>query len=222
MSPRRLPLFPLDVVLFPGAPLPLHIFEERYRTMLADCLERDERFGLVPAEDNAQPSTGAVGCTAHIRATERVADGRSNIVVVGESRFVLEQYLEEGLPYAVGSVNEFRDLPSPAATPDQLEELRRQGREYLEVLLVLNDATPEAPEFAEDAEALSFQVAAALDLDLELKRRLLTLRSTAERVTLLLRALPPLLTSLNERTRLHVRARSNGKGGRTFSIEVET
>ena len=218
---HRLPLFPLDSVLFPGAPLPLHIFEPRYRTMLTDCLEGDERFGLVPAADGEPPPPGSVWCVAHIRASQRLPDGRSNIVVVGESRFVLERYVDEGLPYAVGAVREFSDDPGPLATPDQLSDLRRQARACLEALQILNDTSPDVPEFDEDPEALSFQVSAALEVDPATRRRLLTLRSTAERVSLLLRLLPPLLSDLGGRARLHVRARANGQGDRHFSIEVD-
>ncbi|HZE74649.1 MAG TPA: LON peptidase substrate-binding domain-containing protein, partial [Gemmatimonadales bacterium] len=89
MPPYPLPLFPLNVVLFPGTPLPLHIFEPRYRQMLADCLVGDRRFGLVqPGSEAETPDRGAVGCVAEIRANEQLPDGRANVLVVGGSRFV--------------------------------------------------------------------------------------------------------------------------------------
>lgn len=104
--PSRLPLFPLEVVLFPGTPLPLHIFEPRYRTMLADCLAADERFGLLPpARDGSPPLSGTVGCIARIRASHELPDGRSNIVVVGERRFLLRQALTADSPYLIGLVD---------------------------------------------------------------------------------------------------------------------
>ena len=94
MSVRLLPLFPLPLVLFPGVPLPLHIFEPRYQQLLADTLEGDRRFGIVfhpeGRPEQALP-TGHVGCVARIHNTEALDDGRSNIIVVGEERFALER-----------------------------------------------------------------------------------------------------------------------------------
>ena len=88
--PFRLPIFPLSVVLFPGTPLPLHIFEPRYRQMLADCLAGDRRFGITPAgQDDEMPEPGTVGCIAEVRVNQELPDGRSNIVVLGGERFVL-------------------------------------------------------------------------------------------------------------------------------------
>src|SRR2546422_5062931 len=92
---RELPIFPLPIVLFPGAPQPLHVFEPRYRQLLADCLAADRRFGIayVPAERDAGveplPRPGDVGCVAVIRNTQGLPDGRSNVLTVGERRFVL-------------------------------------------------------------------------------------------------------------------------------------
>ena len=103
--PTRLPVFPLSVVLFPGTPLPLHIFEPRYRQMLADCLADDRRFGITPAgADGEAPDPGMVGCTAEVRVNQELPDGRSNIVVLGGDRFVVARVLEEPLPYHVASV----------------------------------------------------------------------------------------------------------------------
>src|SRR5205807_1315981 len=86
---RELPIFPLPIVLFPGAPQPLHIFEPRYRELLADCLAADRRFGIayVPAEyppgSEPLPRAGDVGCVALIQNTQGLPDGRSNILTVG-------------------------------------------------------------------------------------------------------------------------------------------
>ena len=93
--PRELPIFPLPLVLFPGASQALHIFEPRYRRMLADCLAGDGRFGIAYVsartahEAEAVPSTGDVGCVAVIRSTHRLPDGRSDILTEGERRFHL-------------------------------------------------------------------------------------------------------------------------------------
>ena len=106
--PVRLPIFPLSVVLFPGTPLPLHIFEPRYRRMLADCLQGDRRFGITPAgQDDAPPAAGTVGCVAEIRVNQELPDGRSNLIVLGGERFVLTRTLDDEAPYFVAMVQPF-------------------------------------------------------------------------------------------------------------------
>ncbi len=211
--PSRLPLFPLDVVLFPGTPLPLHIFEPRYRTMLADCLQADERFGLLPpGRDGSSPRSGTVGCVARVRAAHQLPDGRSNIVVVGERRFLLRQSLAGETAYLIGLVDTFDDLAGPEVPAESLSALREVADTYLGAMEVLGGGSDRSP-WADDAEALSFQVAAAVDLEFEIKRRLLEMRTASERVALLLELLPPLATGAAARARVHARARSNGKGG---------
>jgi ATP-dependent Lon protease len=219
---RRLPLFPINVVLFPGTPLPLHIFEPRYRTLVADCLEGDERFGILPSGlDGGVPALGATGCTAHIRASQLLPDGGSNIVVVGESRFTVDQYLEESLPYAVAMVTEFDDEDEDLVSTEQINELRRLSKDYLEALHQLNDSLPTGIEYPDDSHAFSFQVSAALELDPEIKQRLLSVRSTVERIRLLLRIMPPLVRELDDRASVHQKARENGKSHRGFHLDHE-
>src|SRR5256885_12142396 len=119
--PRELPIFPLPIVLFPGAPQPLHIFEPRYRELLADCLAADRRFGIayVPAEpapgSESLPRAGDVGCVALIQNTQGLPDGRSNILTVGERRFVLVDWVGSDRPYRLARVEEFDDEPVEAS-----------------------------------------------------------------------------------------------------------
>lgn len=214
--PRRLPLFPLNVVLFPTTPMPLHIFEERYRTMLADCLEGDERFGMVYSATSEPPPAGSIGCTAHIHATQLLPDGRSNIVVLGESRFEVRGYVEEPVPYTVALVEDVADDDGPDPEARQIDELRRLGTSYLDALHQLNDSTPPQVEFTDDARELAFQLCAALELDPEVKQKLLMLRSMEERVRQLLRIFPPVVKDMADRVKVHGRARSNGKSHRPF------
>jgi Lon protease-like protein len=210
--PQRLPLFPLDIVLFPGTPLPLHIFEPRYRTMLADCLEGDERFGvLLISPEGGTPRLGSVGCTARIHASELMPDGRSNIVVVGEKRFVVDAYLDESVPYAVGLVSEFDDDEEPGVSPEHLTELASLSRQYIDTLHTLNDSPGGSINFPDNPQDFSFQVAATLQVDTEIKQRLLSTRSTRERIRLLLRLLPPMVHDLTARAGIHEHARTNGK-----------
>src|SRR5436305_15210598 len=123
---RELPIFPLPIVLFPGAPQPLHIFEPRYRQLLVDCLAGDRRFGItyVPAEpapgSEPLPHPGDVGCVALIQNTQGLPDGRSNILTVGERRFVLIDRVGSGRPYRRAPGAAFDDEPvgaSAAVTP---------------------------------------------------------------------------------------------------------
>ena len=106
---RELPIFPLPIVLFPGAPQPLHIFEPRYRQLLQDCLAADRRFGIAyvapdPAPDaDPVPAAGEVGCVALIRSNQALPDGRSNILTVGERRFVLRGWISSTHPYRVAA-----------------------------------------------------------------------------------------------------------------------
>src|SRR2546426_1423516 len=120
---RELPIFPLPIVLFPGAPQPLHIFEPRYRQLLADCLATDRRFGVayVPAERDAGgeslPRPGDVGGVALIRNTQGLPDGRSNILTVGERRVGLVDWGSSGRPHPVapgGGVGHEAGGPSEA------------------------------------------------------------------------------------------------------------
>ena len=213
-----LPLFPLTTVLFPGAPMPLHIFEPRYRQMLADCLEGDRRFGLVPGEE-AEP--GAVGCIAHIRVAQPLADGRSNIVVVGEKRFRLLAIEATEHPYLVGRTEDYEDRPESAPSPEDQGALIELAGRYRELLRVLVDGVGESTEWPNEPVALSFQVAALLEAPLEIRTRLLATRSTAERIKALIEVLPPLLREASTRVEVHLRAPSNGVGGPHHEIVAE-
>jgi Lon protease-like protein len=211
--PFRLPIFPLSVVLFPGIPLPLHIFEPRYKRMLADCLEADRRFGITPVSATDRPEAGSIGCIAEVRVNQELPDGRSNIVVVGRSRFVLGRLLDESLPYLVAEVQTFEDEKNSEPPPDQTEALRQLFSHYLAGLHELNDSLPEEPTLPDDALSLSFQVAGGIECDLGVKQRLLGERSTVRRVEALIMLLPVLTSAIERGIKVHRRAHSNGRGG---------
>ena len=216
--PSRLPLFPLKLVLFPGEPLPLHIFEPRYRQMLADCLAGDKRFGIIADPD---PRPGVIGCSAIIQASQPLPDGRAAIVVLGERRFALRARLDEGKPYLVGAVDGFDDQPETAPLPDELRELRALAEAARTGLRILADANTGLEPWADDPEAFSFQVSALVGSDLETRERLLTERSTRERSRALLRLLPALVQQVQSRAEVKVRSSTNGKGHHGHDIVTE-
>jgi len=212
--PFRLPIFPLSVVLFPGTPLPLHIFEPRYKRMLADCLSEDRRFGLTPAAGSGDvPEPGTVGCIAEVRVNQELPDGRSNIVVMGGSRFTLSRLLPETLPYLVALVQTFEDEPGTEPRREDLETLRDLFRRYADSLQQLQDAVPQETSLPDEASSLSFHVAGSLECDLGIKQRLLAERSTARRVKALTLLLPVLTSAVQAGLNVHRRAHTNGKGG---------
>lgn len=214
MAPYRLPLFPLTVVLFPGTALPLHIFEPRYRKMLADCLAGSRRFGVTAAGSGSEaPERGSVGCVAEVKANEQLPDGRSNVLVMGGARFVVQDVTVGPEPYLTGLVDEFDEENGTLPPAASVRELQQRFAEYFRTLRLLNDTEPEEPSLPEKPVPLSFAVAAAIECDPAAKRALLATRSTRERVTLLLRMLPSLTRRLEAALQVHRRAHGNGKGG---------
>jgi Lon protease-like protein len=135
----ELPLFPLNTVLFPGMPLPLHIFEERYKQMIGECLEGDRLFGVVLIRNGcealgplAEPHT--VGCTARIMEVEPLEEGRMQITTVGEQRFRILSLIYD-LPYLVGMV-EFHPIvvESPEELISAADKLTPKVRQYINLL----------------------------------------------------------------------------------------
>lgn len=215
MTERLLPLFPLPLVLFPGVLLPLHIFEPRYREMLADCLAGDRRFGIVfnSEEDTDGPQRGAVGCVAVIQNTETLPDGRSNIVVVGEDRFAIARFVTGIRPYPLGEVLIYGDVEE---SPEPLGSLARQLREVFErvgrAARALADDRDPLPTLPEDPAALSFTIASLIDLDPAGRQRLLASRSPLGRLRELDALLSPAVDMLESRAVIHTRAKTNGHG----------
>jgi Lon protease-like protein len=226
---RELPIFPLPIVLFPGAPQPLHIFEPRYRQLLTDCLAADRRFGVAYVTPNRAPAAdptpdlGDVGCVALIRSSEPLPDGRSNILAVGERRFVLRRWVTGSRPYRVAEIEEFDDDPIDVNELATLAQDVREGFARLaRALGVLTERSDEEMDLPNDPGLLSFQVAAALELDLDAKRTLQAGRNTSVRLRQLAAVLGPLAADAERRAAVRQRARGNGQGGRHPEIERAT
>src|SRR5215212_11603804 len=113
----RFPLFPLGIVLLPSEVVPLHIFEERYKTMIGECMEADSEFGIVWLSDD---SLSDVGCTARVtQVLEELEDGRSNILVAGGRPFKLVRRIDD-MAYPAGEIEMLDDEPSDEATEVEL------------------------------------------------------------------------------------------------------
>lgn len=174
----KIALFPLDVVLFPGVPLPLHIFEERYKEMVEECLTGELQFGVVRAQ---REGLAIAGCTAAItRVLRRHPDGRIDILCEGGQRFEIEQ-LDNSRPFLQAEVDFFDDAVPLLTSRDERAECVAL---HLEVL-ALAGIGRESYSLDLDHD-LSFQLAWELPADLGFKQKLLTSRSDLER-TLLLR-----------------------------------
>ena len=196
-----LPLFPLNVVLFPHMPLPLHIFEPRYRQMVAECLEEGHSFGVVAIREGTETGSATphdVGTLAKIIRIERLEDGRMNLLVSGASRFEIVK-TDTDRPYLRGQI---RIIPEAGddlvATARLTEETALAFRRYSNLVRALVGQEPQEPEPPMEPELLSYLIAAALNLQLPEKQALLAQRRTDERLGLELRILRKEIALLNE------------------------
>jgi ATP-dependent Lon protease len=182
---RELPLFPLPLVLFPNMMLPLHIFEERYKSLVNLCLEGGRRFGVVLAgeenERTGEARMARIGCTARIVRVERLPDGRMNIEVVGEERFrILDSH--ENQPFRTGVVEDFHDAPAMTEPLSDLrDDVRRLLKEFLRLHLrrMRQEATFSLPD---EPQLLSFMASCVLPVDNRSKQTLLEFSDTALRL----------------------------------------
>jgi Lon protease-like protein len=173
----ELPLFPLNVVLFPGQTLPLHIFEPRYRTMIQRCIEQGQPFGVVLAQDDNDGTPHAIGTAARITQVERLPDGRMNILTVGVERFVLQNIYEGEDDYLIGDAL-FYPFKDDAPLPNQLRNLViARLRRYLTLLATMSGAKFRFEQFPNDATAVAVFAAIALQLPLQKKQELLAIES---------------------------------------------
>jgi len=189
VTAELLPLFPLNTVLFPGVPLPLHVFEERYRILLQELVEGTgpRRFGVVAlrhgleaGEEFDRSSLHDVGCVAELRRVDQYADGRYDVVTFGGPRFELRE-VDDARPYLRAYVDY---LPDPLGEPGNLTAA--VVREFGTYCAAVADSTgrdvaePALPE--DDPALVSWVVAAAMRLDLPEKQELLVVPDAATRL----------------------------------------
>ena len=198
---ERLPLFPLGIVALPSELVPLHIFEERYRTMIGEGLENESEFGIVWVADDGLKATG---CACEVsQVLERLPDGRMNIVCRGTRSFRLVEQVGDD-PYPAAVVEWLDDKPEPVdrATLTAAQEAYND---------LVEQATDEPAEPARVAAMSADEMAATVDFGLEAKQGLLDLRSENGRLRLLTRLFRAAIKRLEYAERAQERAQSNGK-----------
>lgn len=198
----KIPLFPLDLVLFPGAPLQLHIFEERYKEMIAECLHGKQEFGIVRAR---RDGLAIVGCTAAILTVlRRYADGRMDILCHGQRRFEIES-LRDGRSFFQAEVDFLRDN-GPASTRQQREQCAAL---HMEMIELSGGDLREFPQLDLD-RPVAFLLASTIPADIEFKQELLQIPSEGKRTQCLIEFYEAILPKLRRGSMCAVAAAHNG------------
>lgn len=211
MSNLLVPLFPLEIVLLPEEPLPLHIFEERYKEMIGECLSAREagsgqqEFGVVLAHENEMQASG---CTARIvNVIKKYEDGRLDIFTVGVRRFEI-LYTDQERAFVRAGVEYFDDEDG-AEVPAEADAARAIQL-FQKMMQRLHHAADIPIHLPRPYRNLSFRIAAPLPLDLEFKQRLLTMRREPERLAEVTRTLETLIPQFDKIQ--HARAKAGGNG----------
>lgn len=198
---QLLPLFPLDVVLLPGTPLPLHIFEPRYQEMIGECLRDSQPFGVVRAKEGG---VAEIGCTAEIvNVIKKYDDGRMDILTQGRERFEV-MHVNQERSYLRAEVVFLHDEPG-SATRKQIEQALQLHGEIMQ----LAGAEPEKSSEIEEGQ-LSFYLAGSLPLDLDFKQTLLATKSEPQRLQAVITFFETILPAM--RRTIHVRRKAGGNG----------
>jgi len=180
------PLFPLELVLLPGVPLPLHIFEPRYKEMIAECLEQQKPFGVVRASPEG---VADIGCTAEIMSvTKKYDDGRMDIMARGLERFEVIQ-VNEDREFLQAEIAVVEDGPEKPPTEMVTQAVRLHAE-----IVKLAGTEPSGPD--DHASNLSFLLAGSLPLDLDFKQNLLSTLSEAKRLEAVVGYLQAILPGL--------------------------
>jgi Lon protease-like protein len=198
---ERFPLFPLGLVLIPHELVPLHIFEERYKLMIGECLDQDSEFGIVWLSDDGLKE---IGCAARVsKVIERFDDGRLNVLVEGTKPFRLLRRIDD-LPYPAGDIEPLEDGVQASEDTDAIAAARKR---YADLVAEVTDERPEPDTLAElDA----YGMAATLDVALDAKQMLLELRSERERLEQLEALFSEALGRIRHAERAAERAQGNG------------
>ncbi|HZQ65687.1 MAG TPA: LON peptidase substrate-binding domain-containing protein [Gaiellaceae bacterium] len=195
-------LFPLELVLLPGERVPLHIFEDRYRELVGECLNQGREFGLILENDDGLREVGTR--TAIVQLIDTFEDGRMNVLVEGRDRFRLVE-LTEGRSFMTAEVEPLEDDDDPPSA----EEVARAAEIFRRLVAVAEAEDIEEPD--EGSPQLSFQIASRVDFGHDLKQELLELRSEAARLRRLSELLEQAVEALVRERDVRQRASGNGK-----------
>lgn len=197
----KIPLFPLDLVLFPGAPLQLHIFEERYKEMIGECLRTKSEFGIVRAR---RDGLAIIGCTASVHSVlHRYPDGRLDILCCGERRFEIES-LHDGRSFFQAEVD-FLPEEGPGSTRSEREQCAAL---HMEMMELMGDAHP-FPSLDLD-RPVAYLLASMIPADLEFQQELLHLHSEAKRTQRLVEFYRAILPKLHRGAAVQKATAGNG------------
>ena len=201
-SIERFPLFPLGLVLLPGEVVPLHIFEERYKRMIGDCLESESEFGVIwMSDEGLRP----IGCSAVItQLLERMEDGRMNILIQGARPFRVIRRIDD-MDYPAGDVELLDEVSGGEDDPD-VGPAARHG--YADLVERVTDTRPSEADLV---ELDSFGMAATIAFELEAKQELLELRSEPARLERLTSLFADALERYEYTELAAERAKTNGK-----------
>lgn len=184
----EIPLFPLNTVLFPGMPLALHIFEERYKLMIGECIKNHRPFGVVLIEEGQEAlgplaTPHQVGCTARITQVERLAGGRMNIGAVGRERFRIVS-LDRDQPYLVANVEKYPlDERNPEKQAIAAERLRPWVVRYMEALSRVESLDLDPKHLPDEPAPLAYLAATLIQAPNERKQPLLAIETAADLLT---------------------------------------
>jgi Lon protease-like protein len=208
----RLSLFPLNLVLFPGQDLPLHIFEERYKDMIGECLEQDVPFGVVLIKEGLEVGAPAdperIGTSTRILRSEILDQGRINIMTKGERRFEIEEIVQR-VPHVIGRVRFLVELEGEGCA-ELIPQINEEYVNLVRNLTALTGGYTSRVEIPEDPVELSYAIAANLELEPHLRQSLLVTETAATRLSDLI----PLLKQGNETLRERVTKQNPFQGPR--------
>lgn len=221
---ESLGVFPLPLVLLPNELLPLHIFEPKYREMLQDAQLGRNLFGVTFFDGQnsfvEQPEAGSIGCCAEIRDVQTMPDLRSNILTGGVIRYRLLEYIDEGTPYLTARVEFFEDAAEDSASIQPVaDEVFGLFERIAKAAFKLSGNRGSFPQIQRaDPEPMSFLVAAAFNLENELKYKMLEITSTFERLERLREILIPAAANMEESADIHKAAQTNGHSKKKIDI----
>ena len=215
---EEIAIFPLATVLFPGALLPLHIFEERYKQMMRYAIDNGGVFGLAYRSDSAigretPPEIGSIGCVAKINAVVPLESGRMNIISTGVIRYRVLG-LTQSSPFIIARIETVTDDLEPGDDLNRIfHDIEDTCRKFIEAAQALDE--PSAPvnqDLPEEPEAFSLVIASALPIDNDAKQALLEMTSTRLRLTRLRPHVNSALLEYSDRIQTQKAAKSNGRG----------